>query len=275
MHHYACSIVCVQHTLDDVVTEVASIPDGWTATDVSRRAGINRSTLHRISNGAVEPTLTTLRELAIVHGKDMTVQLRPLSDPDAAIAADLLLAAPKQSQEQSQDSIPAGVRSWMHRLERIAAGVKSAPGQQITAATLQVLCAAGRASDLRHREGAAYLRGRSDPLRLASAGDAAHGFWAVSGGAAPSFSGVSEVPGILWVSDVTAAVAALADTHRSVRDPARADVIVAAGDDRLFRDLSEHDGVRFVAPVRQVIDACGLGPVAERHALDIARSWWT
>lgn len=261
----------MQHTLDDVVTEVASIPDGWTATDVSRRAGINRSTLHRISNGAVEPTLTTLRELAIVHGMDMTVQLRPLSDPDAATAAGILLS----TATGLTDDLPAGVLSWMDRLERIAAGVKSDPDQQITAATLQVLCAAGRASDLRHRDGAAYLRGRSDPLRLASAGDASGGHWAVSGGAAPVFSDAPGLPGILWVSDVTAAVAALADTHRSVRDPARADVVVAPGDDRLFRDLSEHDGVRLVAPVRQVVDACGLGPVAERAALDIARSWWS
>ena len=139
----------MQQALDDVVTEVASIPEGWTATDVSRRAGINRSTLHRISNGAVEPTLTTLRELAIVHGMDMTVQLRPLSDPDAATAATLLLSATAEP----TDDLPTGVLSWMDRLERIAAGVKSDSDQQVTVATLQVLSAAGRASDLRHRAG--------------------------------------------------------------------------------------------------------------------------
>ncbi|MGP5590802.1 helix-turn-helix domain-containing protein [Corynebacterium variabile] len=260
----------MQQTLDDVVTEVASIPEGWTATDVSRRAGINRSTLHRISNGAVEPTLTTLRELAIVHGMDMTVQLRPLSDPDAATAATLLLSATAES----TDDLPTGVLSWMDRLERIAAGVKSDSDQQVTVATLQVLSAAGRASDLRHRAGAAYLRGRSDALRLASAGDAADGQWALSGGAAPAFSDTTGLPGILWVSDVAATVAALSDTHRSTRDPARAEVIVAPGDECLFRDLSEHDGVCVVAPVRQVVDVCGLGAAAERTALDVARSWW-
>lgn len=273
----------MQHTLDDVVTEVASIPDGWTATDVSRHAGINRSTLHRISNGAVEPTLATLRELAIVHGMDMTVQLRPLSDPDAAAAARLLLAPG----EATPGEPAPGVRSWIDRLERIAAGVKAPADDHGTAATLQVLSAAGRAADLRHREGAAYLRGRADALRLASAGDAARGLWAVSGGAAPAFTaGVSgaaadgapdmpAVPGVLWVTDVAAAVAMLADTHRSVRDPSRAEVIVAAGGEDLFVDLAERDGVRFVAPVQQIIDACGLGAAAERRALEVARTWWT
>lgn len=291
----------MQHTLDDVVAEVAAVPDGWTATDVSRRAGINRSTLHRISNGAVEPTLTTLRELAIVHGMDMTVQLTPLSDPDATTAARILLgpggADGTAPGPDRHGDVRPGVLAWIDRLERVAAGVKAPADDAGTQATLQILSAAGRAADLRHRPGAVHLRGRRDALRLASAGEACPGRWAVSGGPALELGrgtsggtagdaagdmtgtggagGTVPVPGVLWVTDVPAAAALLADTHRRVADPASADVVVAEAGDLLFGDAVTVDGVCFAAPVQQLLDACGLGPDAEAVALATARSWWS
>lgn len=296
MHHYAARIACMQHLLDRVVAEVASVPDGLSAADVARRAGINRSTLHRITRGAVEPSLSTLRELAIVHGLDVSVQLRPLSDPDAADAARLLLdpdMGPAAESDVESDGAAgggpsSGVREWVDRLGRVADLARPPADGDDTPVILKILSVAGRAADLRRRPGAVLLQGRRDALRLASAGEASGARWAVSGGAALEVwdraggtGAAIPVPGILWVSDVTSAAALLKDTHRSIADvrqdegPQSAgtsdtiDVVVAQGSEEVFRGSVEIDGVRFVAPVQQLIDACGCGPTAERHALGV------
>src|SRR6218665_3688279 len=83
MQRVGDSVACMQQ----VVRDLATPPAGLTASELARRAGVNRSTLHRISVGAVEPSLDTLHELAIVHGLELEVRLSPLSDPDAALAA--------------------------------------------------------------------------------------------------------------------------------------------------------------------------------------------
>lgn len=83
------------------------------------------------------------------------------------------------------------------------------------------------------------------------------------------------IPGVLWVTDVQATVAQLADTHRTVEDPARADVVVAEADADQFRDLVEIDGVRVAAPVQQLLDCCALGPAAEAHVCEVARRCWS
>lgn len=244
---------------------LADPPEGLSAVEYARRAGVNRTTIHRIAVGAVDPSLDTLRELAIAHGYDLRVELTPLSDPLAAAALRHLVdpafehLTPAEVDPASAD----GVEQWIERLNRI--------DDVDDAATT-----AGRAASLLHREGAVYLRGETSGLRLASAGDASGQRWAVSGAAALSALGEAPIaaPSVLWVSeDARAAADFLRDTHLLVENSASATVVVARAHPSVFVDAFERSRVQYVAPIQFLLDAFGFEGALGEAALRLRDHW--
>lgn len=244
----------MQHTID----ELALPPEGTTARDFARIVGVNRSTLHRIAAGDVQPTIATLRELAIAHGLELQLATSPLSDPDAAAAARVLL------DDAHPEAVSAGIRDWVERLAR-----RSPSG-----APIEILRSAAEASSLRHRDGAVYLRGSDVARRLASAGEASRGRWAVSGRAALALSNPAAVgPSVLWVEDVERAGRLLGDTHTPAAAARSAQVIVAELNDSVEVDAFELGWARYVAPVQMLLDCIGLGGPLAVAAEAIAKGW--
>lgn len=246
----------------EVVQQLIDQPTILPVSEIARRAGVNRSTIHRIAAGRVDPALATLRELAIVHGMDLDISLVPLSDPDAASAARYLLDAASVEIELSP-----GIREWIERLNRL--------GREEGIDPYLVLATAARASSLLHRRGARLFRGEAGALRLASAGDAAGGDWAVSGKAAIEFGreGDARGPSVLWVDDVARASRLFADTHKPVVSPLNAHVIVAEANPTVFTDAYTAGAVRYVAPIQMLLDCIGFGGELEAAAETIAQRW--
>jgi len=230
------------------------------AVDFARLSGVNRSTIHRIAKGQTDPSLQTLRELAIVHGLDLDLRLRPLSDPAAATAARILL-------DQAMTGWPAtpDETRWANRLEPLEDPIS-------------ITTTAGRASAPAEREGAVLLRGDQSALRLASAGVAGGGPWAISGRAALAYAEGTDIasgPSVLWVTDPVKTSRMLLDTHRPVTSPANAQVVVAPASSSVFVDFWEAGPIRFVAPMQMLLDCIGLGNELEQAALQIAEGWST
>lgn len=231
---------------------------GQTLTAIARRAGVDRSTLHRIVSGAVSPTLSTLREIAFACGLEAEVTASPSSDPTAAAAARQLLDA------EAPASREPAVAAWERRLARMAGDDP-----------IRIVVEAGRSASLLHRRNAIALSGPRSVTRLASAGAAGADEWAISGAAPLELAVDSPVdaPHILWVSDPERAAQLLADTHRRAAHVAYADVIVAAHDASVLDGLWELDAITYVAPLQFVLDGVGLGGAAQDAALAIARGW--
>lgn len=249
-----------------MIARLAEVPPGITSVEFARRSGVGRTTIHRIAAGTTEPTLGTLRELAIAHGLDLRLELVPLSDPHAAAAARHLvdpafegLAPADVSPDDAAD-----VEAWIERLERF---------DDLDTAVIS----AARASSLLHRRGAVLLRGDRSAKRLASAGHASRGSWAVSGASAlERITGAPvDGPSVLWVGrDAEAAASLLLDTHQRVENAAGATVIVAVAHPSVFVDAHVEDSLRYVAPNQLVLDAIGLGGALEASALFAQSSWF-
>lgn len=225
--------------------------------DLARLSGVSRSTLNRIERGTVQPTLRSLREIAIAAGLDVEVSYRPLSDPAAARAARHIL-------DETFAAMPDHDRAWIARLGRIA-------GDDPVA----IVETAGIAASLLHRPGVIGITEPLSPLRLASAGDAAGGRWAISGASALNLIAngpeVISGPEVLYVDDVERAWRLLEAPPRSHPDGAA--VILAPYGDEHSIDVWMSERLRLVAPVQLLLDGVGLsGDIAEL-ALTTARSW--
>src|SRR5699024_10193398 len=122
---------------------------------------------------------------------------------------------------------------------------------------VSIVTVAGRASAPGERDGAVLLRGDRSALRLASAGAAAGGMWAVSGQAALEAAegeAPASGPSILWSENSERAAQMLGDTHSQVTSPANAPVIVAPANHALFIDAWFIGPIRYVAPVQILLD---------------------
>lgn len=251
--------------MEQLAARLAEPPDGVSSVEFARRSGVGRTTIHRIANGTVEPTLSTLRELAIAHLYSLKLELVPLSDPLAAVALRMLVdpAFEKLDAEEVSPDDPAGLGAWIERLRRF----DDVDTAAITAA---------RASSLLHRDGAVFLRGDRSGRRLASAGEASGQTWALSGAAGLEYATGAPVPGpgILWVDeDAASAASLLLDTHRGVESAAVADVIVARAHPAVFVDRYADGPFWYVAPTQLLLDSIGLGGAAEEAAKLVWRSW--
>ena len=242
----------------DALRRITAISDA----ELSRRSGASRSTIHRIDAGSVHPTLRTLRELAIAAGLDLQVDYRPLSDPAAARAARFRLDSAFDREPKTSEDV-----EWLERLTRIADADDP----------IAVVTEAGRATDLHHRDGAILLSQSVTALRLASAGDATGGDWAVSGRVA--LAAINETEGATGIGPDVLYVADPQRAWRLLEAPPRADhvaavaLVIAPLRDEHLVDSWERDRARFVAPIQILLDCMGLGGGLAETAHRVAESW--
>jgi transcriptional regulator with XRE-family HTH domain len=234
---------------------------GLSAAAVARRSGVSPSTMHRILNDLVDPSLGTLYEIALACGIQIELGSRPLSDPLAAAAARSMLEGGYKPPSE------AGVAAWRERLPRMAG----------SDSPVEIAKAAGLASGPLRRPGAVLLQGEVALARVASAGDASKGRWAVSGAAGlylpmPS----STVPAVttLWCEDVRAVAHLLADTElRQTQRPDRAVLAVIAAEPELFTGSFNVGIVRYAAPMQVILDCAAQGGAVADDAIKEAKSW--
>jgi transcriptional regulator with XRE-family HTH domain len=234
---------------------------GLTASGLARRAGVSGSTLHRIVNNQVDPSFGTLREVAIACGLHLSLATTRLSDPLAASAARSMLEEGYEPPEDPE------VARWRDRLPRLAGGDPP----------VEIVKIAARASSPLHRPGGALYSGEVPLARLASAGDASRGRWAISGAAGlylPSASDVAPAVTILWCEDVRAVDHLLVGSGlRSVHRADRAAVAVVAAEPELFAGSFTHGIIRYVAPIQIVLDCISQAGQVADDAIKEATSW--
>ena len=234
---------------------------GLTASGVARRAGLSSSTLHRVVNDQVDPSFGTLREVAIACGRHLSPATAHLSDSLAASAARSML------EEDYEPPNDPEVRRWRERLTRLAGGSDS----------VEIVKAAARASSPLHRPGGALYSGEVPLARLASAGDASRGLWAISGAAGLYLSPDGDAAPkttILWCEDVRGVDHILVGSGlRPIHRAERAAIAVVAAEPELFGGSFTHGIVRYVAPIQIILDCISqVGQVAD-DAIKEVTSW--
>ena len=256
------SVAPMQRIVDQIVTE-----SGLSKASLSTRSGVARSTLWRIRDGLVDPTIGSLSELALSAGFELQLSLAPLSDPEAARAArvilDPLFAA---SLELTQPH--RAVMGWIERLNRWVPS-----GDPVE------LCrTAGESSSLLHRKGAIFLRGRVTELKLASAGEFSKKDWLLSGAAVIDRIGDLDstppdngMPYVVYTEDPRR-FERLLDNMEHIR-PEKATLIIAERTDGIGIDAWKDGKIELVAPIQGLIDAFGIGGNLGVAAEHIARSW--
>lgn len=237
---------------------------GLSAAAVARRSGVSASTVHRVLNGKVDPSLGTVREIGLACGVDVLVESRPLADWAAAAAARVLL---------EDGYVPAehpAVAAWVERLPRLAGSHDP----------IELVTEAGRASSPASRRDAHLYRGTATVGRAASAGHASGGRWALSGALGLRPSDVR--PGlalpattILWCDHPRTVAQLLADDAglKPARDPHGAALVVVGGDDGIYHDTFTQGIATFAAPIQIVMDCISLGGATAEQATKEARSW--
>lgn len=234
---------------------------GLCASSVASRAGVSRSTLHRILHGQVDPSLGTLQEIAIACGAKLDLVIRPLSDPCAAAAARSVL------EEGYEPPAGTGLTAWQERLSRLAGSDEP----------IEIVKVAAEASSPLYRPGVALFSGAVPLARLASAGDASRGRWAVSGAAGLYLPSPSEAPPrvtILWCEDVRATTHLLADSDlRSTKRVDSATVALVAAEPELFAGSFSHGLIQYAAPIQIVLDCISQGGAVALDAIKEATSW--
>lgn len=247
---------------------------GLSKSALAARSGLARSTQYRIRDGLVDPTVGSVRELALAAGFELILALASLSDPDAARAARVIL----DPQYEASFMLSGGskkVDAWVERLRRWVPD-----GDPV-----DIVCTAGQSSSLLHRPGAVFLRGHVTELKLASAGDFSEQSWFLSGAAVIDRIGEpddgDDDGSALRGSNRSLYVVYSADTHRFARlldnmdevRPEKANLIIAEHTDGMGVDAWEDGKIKLVAPIQGLIDAFGIRGALGRAAERIARSW--
>lgn len=219
------------------------------------------STVHRILNDAVDPSIGTLREIALACGIDIDLSARPLYDPRAAAAARAMLEAGYLPPADPE------IARWRERLMR-AAGSGNPVG---------IVEAAAAASSPLHSTDAVLFSGDITLARVASAGDASKGDWAVSGAAGlylpPQCSAVPAVT-VLWCEDVRTMTHLLAETDlRQTHRLDRAVLAAVASEAELFAGSFTEGIVRYAAPAQIIMDCLAQGGAVAADAREEAMSW--
>jgi hypothetical protein len=160
-----------------------------------------------------------------------------------------------------------GVGAWRERLHRMAAS-----GNPV-----DIVQAAAAASGPLHRPGAVLLHGNVALARVASAGDASKGQWAVSGAAGlylPAPGDVVPPVTILWCEDARTVTHLLANAElRPTERPERAALAVIAAEPELFVGSFAEGIVRYAAPIQIVLDCVAQGGALADDAIEEAMSW--
>lgn len=233
---------------------------GLNARQVAARAGVAASTVHRILNDQVSPSVATLHNITAACGLDLTTSTSPLASAAAAAAARAIL------DENYPAEVDADIEQWATRLDTWADGDP-----------VQIIEEAARASGVLHRPDAVRLGGEATVGRLASAGDASGQRWALSGAAGldlPSFDGAVPRISVLWCEDPSAIRTLLTGgTLRPASAPHRSTVVIAAAEPDLFLGTFERDRVVYAAPIQIAIDAISVGGDAAARAREEIRTW--
>lgn len=249
-----------------MATTTSDLVRGWlsdaglNASTSARRAGVSASTLHRILTEQVDPSVGTLREIAISCGVDLVVTSRPISEWRAAAAARWML-------EDGYVAPDDEIVEWQSRLVRLAQSDNP----------VDVVNVAALASAPLHRPGATWFTGTTNVGRIASAGDATGGQWALSGAAGlylPESGEPAPPVTILWCGDVRGATQHLTDSE--VRFTNRAEhttLVVVRGEPELFAGSFTKGLVRYAAPIQIVLDCLSLGGAVASDAREEALSW--
>lgn len=256
------NVALMQHIVDQIVRE-----SGLTKASLSARSGIARSTLWRIRDGVVDPTVGSLKELALSAGLELELALTPLSDPNAARAARVMLDALFAASFELTGPDPA-VESWIERLQRWVPS-----GDPVE------LCeTAGQSSSLLNRRGAIFLRGRVTELKLASAGEFSKKDWFLSGAAVIDRIGVLRtgtpdiaMPYVVYAENPLRFERLLDNMDRT--RPDKATLIIVERTDGIGIDSWNDHKIKLVAPIQGLIDAFGIGGPIGDAAEYIARSW--
>ncbi len=232
---------------------------GLSAPTIARCAGVSISTLHRVQHNQVDPSVGTLREIAAACGQHLALATRRLADPAAAAAARFLL------EDGYEPSLP-DLELWVERLTRQAGDDP-----------VQIVETAGRASGPLHRHTSRLYASPIEVGRVASAGEASGGSWALSGMAGLTLPGLWErlpTPTILWCEDVRRVEQLLADADltRAAR-PERTTLAVVEADPALFTHSFEQDRIQYAAPIQIVLDSFSIGGVISDIARSEAQSW--
>jgi hypothetical protein len=217
--------------------------------------------MHRVLNAQVDPSIGTLREIAFACGLALTLETRRTSDPDAAAAARFMLDG-----SYTRPATPE-VDEWVQRLGRMADAGDPMEVVRVAAESSSPLC----------RPGAVLLAGSVALGRLASAGDASRGRWAISGAAGlylPTADSPAPSVTILWCDKVHTVLhllgdAGLRETHR--RD--RAAVAVIHAEPELHVGSFTRGYIRYAAPIQIVLDCIAQGGQVAEDATEEARSW--
>lgn len=217
--------------------------------------------MHRVLNGLVDPSVGTLREIALACGVDVGLTTRPLSDPGAAAAARTML------QGGYEPPADLDVDAWRERLPRMAG----------SDSPVEIIRAAAAASSPVRRPGAVLFSGEGPLARIASVGDASKGRWAISGAAGlylPAASATVPAVTVLWCEDVRTVTHLLADTDlRQTHRPDRAVLAVVEGEPELFTGSFADGIVRYAAPIQIILDCLAQGGAVARDAIEEAMSW--
>lgn len=233
---------------------------GLNARQVAARAGVSASTVHRILNGQVSPSVSTLHDITTAAGLELTMSAAPLASPAAAAAARAIL------DEHYPADVAADIDLWAGRLDGWTDGDP-----------VQIVEEAARASGVLHRPGAVRLGGEATVGRLASAADSSGQRWALSGAAGldlPSFDEAVPRISVLWCEDPSALRPLLTSGNlRPASAPHRATVVVVAAEPDLFLGAFEHDRVIYAAPIQIAIDAISVGGEAADRAREEIRTW--
>ena len=233
---------------------------GINASTAARRAGVSASTLHRILAEQVDPSIGTLREIAIGCGVDLSLSSRIMSDWRAAATARSLL-------EQGFVAGEYDIADWESRLTRLAGGDHP----------IEIVSAAAQASAPLHRNGAAWFTGAMTVGTVASAGDASGGQWALSGAAGlylPDLGEPTPAITILWCDDTRSVSQLLAaSTVRMTERVDRTTLAVVHGEAELFAGSFTKGLVHYAAPIQIIIDCLSLGGDVAKDAREEALTW--
>jgi transcriptional regulator with XRE-family HTH domain len=255
---------------DDILpymeTTISDMVRGWVldaglnAATAARRSGVSASTLHRILADQVDPSVGTLREIAIGCGVDLSISSRTISDWRAASAARSML-------EEGYVAPGDLITAWQSRLTRLAQGDDP----------IELVSAAARASAPLHRSGATWYTGAMTVGSVASAGDASAGQWALSGAAGlylPEQGEPTPPITVLWCNDVRVVSQLLAASEVRTTDRIeRVTLAVVHGEPELFEGSFTRGLVHYAAPIQIVIDCLSLGGAVANDAREEAMTW--
>ena len=243
---------------------------GRKPAEIAQRAAVSNSTISRIVNGRVSPSMETIAEIFAACGQQLVLDAEAPRDPRAAAAARLQLDPSYRSTtitrsgeqyEEAQD-----LSAWVARLDRWSAGDRVA-----------LVKAAADHSGVLRRSGSLFLRGDISMGRIASAGVSLERSWAVSGRAGLDFPGFTHrVPAItvLWCEDVRRMGQLLTGKGiESASAPHRSMVVVAQAEPELFAGTFEHDQITYASPTQIAIDCISVGGSTGDLALQEISTW--